>query len=47
VSTATGKKIKEYKLDAPPVFNGLAVANGRLYWSTTDGRVVSYAGEQQ
>jgi len=46
-SAATGEKLNEYKLDAPPVFNGLAAANRRLYWSTTDGTVVSYKGSKR
>ncbi|MBC8876134.1 MAG: PQQ-binding-like beta-propeller repeat protein [Planctomycetes bacterium] len=40
VSTADGKKLAEYPLDAPPIFDGMAAANGRLYISTTDGNVV-------
>ena len=40
VSAADGEKLAEYKLDAPPIFDGLAAANGRLYVSTTDGKVV-------
>jgi len=45
VSAATGEKINEYALEVPPVFNGLAAAGGRLYWSTTDGKVVCYEGK--
>jgi len=45
-STTTGEKIKEYKLEAPPIFNGLIAANGRLYWSTTDGKVICYEGNK-
>ena len=40
VSAADGEKLVEYKLDAPPIFNGLAAANGRLYVSMTDGKIV-------
>jgi len=47
VSTTTGEKIQEYGLDAPPVFNGMAAASGRLYWSTTDGKVICYEGNGQ
>ncbi|HID77271.1 MAG TPA: hypothetical protein EYP56_14905 [Planctomycetaceae bacterium] len=39
----TGKKLGEHKLAAPPVFNGAAVARGRLLLSLTDGSVVCYA----
>ena len=40
VSAADGRKIAEYKLDAPPVYDGLAAANGKLYLTTTDGKVL-------
>jgi outer membrane protein assembly factor BamB len=40
VDSATGKKLSEQKLDAPPVFNGIAAANGRLFLATADGRLV-------
>ena len=39
LSATDGKKLAECRLDAPPVFDGLAVARGRLYASTTDGKV--------
>jgi hypothetical protein len=42
VSAANGQTLAEYKLDAPPVFDGMAVANGRLYASLENGSVVSY-----
>ena len=42
VSAANGETLAEYKLDAPPVFDGMAVANGRLYVSLENGFVVSY-----
>ncbi len=38
-STGDGKQIAEYKLDSPPVFNGMAAAGGRLYLVTVDGKV--------
>ena len=34
-----GKQIAEYKLDSPPVFNGLAAGGGKLYAVTVDGKV--------
>ena len=40
-----GRKLAEYKLEATPVFDGLIAANGRLYWSTTDGKVICMAGQ--
>jgi outer membrane protein assembly factor BamB len=39
MATSDGKQIAEYKLDSPPVFNGMAAANGRLYLVTVDGEV--------
>jgi outer membrane protein assembly factor BamB len=42
VSAADGTKKAEYKLKAPPVFDSLAAAGGRLYFTTVDGRVVCY-----
>ena len=38
-SRGTGKQIAEYKLDSPPVFNGMAAAGGKLYMVTVDGKV--------
>ena len=45
VSVANGKKLAEYQLDGPPVFDGMAAANGRVYLSTTDGTVRCLAGQ--
>ncbi|HUT91459.1 MAG TPA: LamG-like jellyroll fold domain-containing protein [Thermoguttaceae bacterium] len=45
VSAADGAKRAEHKLDAPPVFDGLAAACGRLYLSTQDGTVQCFAGQ--
>jgi len=42
-SAADGKKLAEYPLTSPPVFDGLIAAGGRLYWSTTCGNVVCMA----
>jgi outer membrane protein assembly factor BamB len=38
-STEDGTVLNSWKLDAPPVANGLAAAGGRLYLTTTDGKV--------
>ncbi len=38
-SANNGEKLAEYKLDSPPAWDGLAVANGRLFLSLADGRV--------
>ncbi len=40
VSAKDGTKLTERKLDAPPVFDGMAVAGGRLIIATTDGNVI-------
>jgi outer membrane protein assembly factor BamB len=40
VSAQDGKTLATCKLDSPPVFDGMAAANGRLYLATLDGRIV-------
>jgi len=44
ISTADGKKLAARKLDAMPIFDGLAAAGGRLYLVTADGKVTCLAG---
>ena len=39
-SASTGEKLAQYKLDAPPAWDSLAAANGLLFLSLSDGRVV-------
>lgn len=39
-SASSGEKVAECKLDAAPVWDGMAAANGRLYIATVDGKVV-------
>jgi outer membrane protein assembly factor BamB len=39
-SASTGEKLADYKLDAAPVWDSLAAANGAIFLSLTDGRVV-------
>ncbi len=39
---ADGKPLAEYSLKRPPVFDGMAAADGRLYFANTDGTVVCY-----
>jgi len=39
-SASTGEKLAQYKLDAPPAWDGLAAANGMLFLSLADGRVM-------
>ena len=35
-----GKKIAEHTLPAPPVWDGMAAAGGRLFISTSDGHIL-------
>jgi outer membrane protein assembly factor BamB len=39
-SASTGEKLAEYTLDAPPAWDSLAAANGLLFLSLADGRVI-------
>jgi len=41
-ATDDGRKLAEYKLASPPVWDGLAAANGRLYVATMNGQVVAF-----
>ena len=43
VSASDGKQLAQHKLDAPPVWDGMAAARGRVYLSLADGRVVCFA----
>jgi len=40
VSCETGEKLSEYKLKSVPFFDGMSSANGSLFLSTVDGKVV-------
>ena len=42
VSVETGDKLAEYKLDAPPTFDGMAAADGRLFVSTISHKLVCF-----
>ena len=42
VSTETGRMGSEVRLKSPPVWDGMAVAQGRLYMATVDGKVICY-----
>ena len=44
VSVADGTTGAEVPLSAPPVFDGMIFAGGRLFMADTDGRVTSYYG---
>ncbi|MGD8500468.1 MAG: PQQ-binding-like beta-propeller repeat protein, partial [Phycisphaerales bacterium] len=45
VSASDGKRLAEYKLESVPVWDGMAAANGRLYLSMRNGRVLCMAGK--
>jgi len=45
VNAADGKVQGEIKLPAPPVLDGLAAANGRLFMSAGDGKVVCFGAK--
>ncbi|UCE49137.1 MAG: hypothetical protein JSW47_03145, partial [Phycisphaerales bacterium] len=44
-SASTGEKLAQYTLEAPPAWDSLAAANGQLYLSLTDGRVICMGPE--
>ena len=44
-SKKDGKKLKEYKLDALPTFDGLIAAEGRLYMITDKGSIICFKGK--
>ena len=46
VSASDGEMVAEYSLPAPPVFDGMAAARGRLFVAGTDGSVVCFGGER-
>ena len=43
MSADTGEKLAEYKLDSFPVFDGMSLADGKLFMSLKDGTVACYA----
>jgi hypothetical protein len=44
VSTSDGNRVSEYNLESPPVWDGMAVANGRLIISLQNGKVKCLVG---
>jgi len=44
VSAPDGKTLADHQLASPPVYDGMAVAQGRLYLSTKNGEVVCMTG---
>ena len=45
VSSADGKTQAEYALESPPVWNGMAAADEKLYLSLTDGSILCFGGK--
>ena len=45
VSKDTGQTLADHELESPPVWDGMAAANGRLYLATTGGSVLCMAGD--
>ncbi len=46
ISASDGTELARYRLDSSPVFDGMAAAYGRLYISSTDGKVLCMSGQQ-
>ncbi|MDD7987278.1 PQQ-binding-like beta-propeller repeat protein [Lentisphaera marina] len=47
VSTTDGKTVAEYKLSAPPVFDGMAAANGKIFIVLQDGSLVCWQATEE
>ncbi|MHC4370283.1 MAG: outer membrane protein assembly factor BamB family protein, partial [Planctomycetota bacterium] len=45
VSAVDGEKLAQYELESVPAWDGMAAANGRLYLSMKDGRVLCMVGK--
>ncbi len=45
VSTEDGSRLADYRLSAPPAWDAMAVAGGRVYLATTDGKVTCMEGK--
>jgi len=45
VSTKDGRRVAAYRLSAPPAWDAMAAARGRLYIVTTDGKVTCLKGK--
>ena len=44
-SASDGTELAQYRLDASPVIDGMAAANGRLYLSLENGKLLCMAGQ--
>ena len=45
-SASDGTKLAEYQLDAPPVWDSMAVVEGKLLLCTTDGKLRCFVGKE-
>jgi outer membrane protein assembly factor BamB len=45
LAASDGKRLAEYRLDSPPVYDGLAAVEGRLILATAGGKIVCFAGK--
>jgi len=45
-SAETGERLTEYKLDAPPVFDGMAATAGKLFLSTREGTLLCFSAKE-
>ncbi|TKJ33650.1 MAG: hypothetical protein CEE38_19890 [Planctomycetes bacterium B3_Pla] len=46
LSAADGSELARHDLDSPPVFDGMAAANGKLFISTVGGKVLAFSGSE-
>jgi hypothetical protein len=44
LSSRSGEKLAEHKLDSLPIFDGMVASKGKLYISTVDGKIVCMGG---
>ena len=46
IASEDGAELAEYRLESPPVFDGMAAIAGRLYLSTMDGAIVCFTARR-
>jgi len=46
-SKQDGNKLAELKIDTPPAFDGMSIANKKLYLALIDGTLVCYGPAKQ
>jgi hypothetical protein len=44
-STSRGESVKQFRLDALPVYDGMAAAHGKLFLSLQGGRLLCLGGD--